>query len=175
MWPHRLLHLISNKCCCDAQAAPLIKSIPKESYSALPFVLAPLLSNPVAMAANRAAGASSPVDALQRVGQGMLDMVPGLGKLTEILPQETLVWKLRLLAQGCRFMDTRYHLVLRCLSLPAHSALPGRLHDSTRHLHGLLGLSRLLTAAFSCQVAALQGKFSLFLHRAGPDFSESSE
>ena len=93
------------------QAAPLIKSIPKEAYGALPFALAPLLSNPIAMAANKALGAKSPFEAVQKIGQGMLDMLPGLGKLAEILPQDTLLWKLRLLAEGCRYMDTRYHMV----------------------------------------------------------------
>lgn len=174
MCPHRLPHLISNKGCCDAQAAPLIKSIPKDSYGALPFVLAPLLSNPVAMAANRAVGASSPVDAVQRVGQGMLDMVPGLGKLTEILPQETLVWKLGLLAQGCRYMDTRYHLVPPCLSLPTHSPPPGR-HTSTK---ASLWFFRAATIAHSCihvSGCRITRKNSLFLHCAGPEFTESSE
>lgn len=93
------------------QAAPLIKSIPKEAYGALPFALAPLLSNPIAMAANKALGAKSPFEAVQKIGQGMLDMLPGLGKLAEILPQDTLLWKLRLLDEGCRYMDTRYHMV----------------------------------------------------------------
>jgi len=93
------------------QAAPVIKSIPAPSYAALPFVLAPLLSNPVTMAANRAIGATSPFDVVQRIGTGMLDMLPGLGKLAEILPQDTLVWKLGLLAEGCAYLDTRYHLV----------------------------------------------------------------
>lgn len=100
------------------QSAPVIKSIPAPSYAALPFVLAPLLSNPVTMAANRATAATSPFDAVQRIGMGMLDMLPGLGKLAEILPQDTLVWKLGLLAEGCAYLDTRYHLVRPPWTLP---------------------------------------------------------
>eukprot|EP00892_Ulva_mutabilis_P002490 jgi/Ulvmu1/12241/UM086_0032.1 len=94
-----------------AEAKPLIQSLPEEAYAALPFVLAPILSNPVTMAAKKARGATSPLQAVQLIGQGMLDMLPGLSKLAEILPKDTLVWKLGLLAEGCRYIDTRYHMV----------------------------------------------------------------
>lgn len=33
--------------------------------------------------------------------------MPKLGALTSILPPPTLAWKLRLLAEGCRYMEGR--------------------------------------------------------------------
>ena len=47
--------------CACMQASPLLSALPNEAYSALPYVLAPVLSNPIAMAAHKAIGESSPL------------------------------------------------------------------------------------------------------------------
>lgn len=46
---------------------------------------------------------------LQAAGfvQGVTNLIPQLGALTSILPPATLAWKLRLLAEGCRYMEGR--------------------------------------------------------------------
>lgn len=52
---------VLHACNAHMQASPLLEALPKEAYTALPFVLAPVLSNPIAMAAHKAIGESSPL------------------------------------------------------------------------------------------------------------------
>lgn len=46
--------------------------------------------------------------------QGLTNLIPQLGALTSILPPATLAWKLRLLAEGCRYMEGRCVTVAQC-------------------------------------------------------------
>ena len=39
--------------------------------------------------------------------QGLTNLAPQLSALTSILPPPTLAWKLRLLAEGCRYLEGR--------------------------------------------------------------------
>ena len=51
---------------------------------------------------------------MQALMDGLQDLIPTLPKLVEVLPQDTLVWRLQLLEEGCRHLDSRYHLVRPC-------------------------------------------------------------
>jgi hypothetical protein len=80
-------------------------------YAGLPYVLAPVIGNPIALAGRYVSqdiGGPQQVAALVQTLQRLLPM---LGRLAEVLPQETLLWKLQLLEDGCQFLDTRYDQV----------------------------------------------------------------
>ncbi|CAG9466847.1 unnamed protein product [Pedinophyceae sp. YPF-701] len=102
---------------------PLLGAVPDQAYAALPFALSPVLGNPLQMAA---AGAGielpatlqdalgrrpngldnmSPPELAQRFVAAIVDLLPTLGSLSEILPRGTLLHKLKLLGQGCEYME----------------------------------------------------------------------
>ena len=93
------------------QLGPLLTQLPKEAYSALPLALAPVISNPLALAAFGASfRPGTPADLLQqlaRFAQGLLSLLPNLQALADILPPATLAHKLELLQQGCEWINPR--------------------------------------------------------------------
>jgi hypothetical protein len=86
----------------------LLESIPESIYSALPYVLAPVIGNPLAMAARYVPRDTTGPQQVAALLQNMQRMLPVLEKLAEVLPQPTLVWRLQLLQDGCRYLDNRY-------------------------------------------------------------------
>jgi hypothetical protein len=48
---------------------------------------------------------------MQALVEGLNDLLPTLPKLAQVLPQDTLIWRLQLLQQGCDHLDSRFHLV----------------------------------------------------------------
>jgi hypothetical protein len=103
--------------CWDVRAHDLVKgmqvkdilaSLPAELYSLLPFALVPVIGNPIAMAGHGMAGADSPIAKLRALSNGLTKLLPLLGDLVKILPQDTLQHKLVLLQTGCESLDTAY-------------------------------------------------------------------
>ncbi|KAI7839273.1 hypothetical protein COHA_006971 [Chlorella ohadii] len=81
---------------------PLLPQVPPELYRALPLALAPVLGNPInLLAAGLEGSAGAPVQ--ERAAQlvdAATNLLSQLPVLAEILPAETLAWKLELLRQG---------------------------------------------------------------------------
>lgn len=102
---------------CSTQVKPLLHSLPPPAYAALPYVLAPVVGNPVLMALARVSGGTQTQDFPEALRTALLGMLPMLGKLADVLPKDTLLWKLEMLRSGCEFMDRRYGEV--CFSLCA--------------------------------------------------------
>jgi hypothetical protein len=90
------------------QAKDLLRSLPADWYGLVPYALAPVLGNPIAMAAHGIASGASPLAQLEAVAAGLQKQLPLLGALTTILPQDTLLWKLGLLQTGCEYLDSVY-------------------------------------------------------------------
>lgn len=96
---------------CALQVKPLLQAIPPNLYGALPFALAPVVGNPVLMALSRipeSAGSRGLAEQLDAGRSALLGMLPLLQKLADVLPQDTLLYKLELLRSGCEYMDRRY-------------------------------------------------------------------
>lgn len=86
---------------------PLLPQMPLELYRALPLALAPVLGNPINLLSaglEGSAGAS-----LQSMGGQLFDtatnLLQQLPVLADILPAETLAWKLELLRQGSEVVE----------------------------------------------------------------------
>lgn len=83
---------------------PLLPQVPSQAYQALPIALAPVLGNPInllAAALDGTAADASIGDRLSAVVQGAAQLLSQLPLLAELLPPETLAWKLNLLKEGC--------------------------------------------------------------------------
>lgn len=83
---------------------PLLPNVPSQAYQALPIALAPVLGNPInllAAALDSTDETSSLGDRLNAVVRGAAQLLSQLPLLADLLPPETLAWKLKLLQQGC--------------------------------------------------------------------------
>lgn len=96
------------------QLEPVLAGLPPAAYSALPYAIAPVVGNPIAMAMRRLSPDTTLLDTPGLLGEALADMLPLLGALGEVLPQDTLLWKLKLLDSGCGYMNTRYQNVCAC-------------------------------------------------------------
>ncbi|GFR43739.1 hypothetical protein Agub_g4849, partial [Astrephomene gubernaculifera] len=84
---------------------PLLPALPPEAYRLLPLLLAPLLANPLAMAAHAAGPGDHPVQQALDTAYGLLDLLPELSSLRVVLPPATLRWRLQLLQQGAQQVE----------------------------------------------------------------------
>jgi pimeloyl-ACP methyl ester carboxylesterase len=88
-------------------AGPLLTQLPSDVYKLLPFALAPLMSNPLAMAMNDVDTRSPLVNQASDLMYSLLDLAPQLAALRLVLPAETLAWRLELLKQGSGYVNSR--------------------------------------------------------------------
>ena len=89
---------------------PLLPQIPSQAYQALPIALAPVLGNPINLLAAALDGTSADASVgnrLTAVVQGAAQLLSQLPLLAELLPPDTLSWKLNLLKEGCAAVGPR--------------------------------------------------------------------
>ncbi|CAI7807247.1 unnamed protein product [Closterium sp. NIES-53] len=84
---------------------PLLKSVPAEAYSALPFLFSLAIVNPIRISSGGLPLDASPLDRLEKLKDNLLGLLPSLPLLMELLPQATLEWKLHLLESGSAFTE----------------------------------------------------------------------
>jgi pimeloyl-ACP methyl ester carboxylesterase len=79
----------------------LLPQLPAQAYDVVPYAISPFLGNPLSLARTRVSGEDPSLasQAVQTIA-GLFELVPVLDNLKEILPQETLQWKLKLLQEG---------------------------------------------------------------------------
>lgn len=109
-------------------------------YKLLPFLLAPLMTNPVAMAANSVNASAGPVQQASDMAYALLGLLPQLGALRLALPADTLAWRLQLLKQGADWVDARSSQVWSVCLRVAGSVWARGQGDEGVHLNSSLGL-----------------------------------
>jgi len=88
-----------------SQLGDVLPSLPAPAYEVLPFAISPLLGNPLSLARRRVdSDQPLPSQAVQTVSS-LFALMPVLDNLKDILPPETLRWKLQLLAEGAARVD----------------------------------------------------------------------
>jgi len=87
--------------------APLLAAAPAGLYAALPWALAPVLGNPLAIAAGRLArsGATGPTAVAGELAAAAAGLIPQLNALAAALPASTLEWRVGLLREGAAAVD----------------------------------------------------------------------
>ncbi|KAK9809406.1 hypothetical protein WJX73_003127 [Symbiochloris irregularis] len=84
---------------------PLLPQVPQELYKSVPVLLAPVLGNPLTLAAFGIDPKASTRDKIVGFLQGLQRLIPQLQALADILPAPTLAWKLKLLEEGSRVVE----------------------------------------------------------------------
>ncbi|XP_078445009.1 esterase/lipase/thioesterase family protein [Wolffia australiana] len=90
---------------------PVLESIPNELHFAVPYLLSFIMGDPVKLAMANLPRGLSPSETVDQLSNSLVSMLPGLSDLSDILPKETLSWKLKLLQDGAAYTNSRLHAV----------------------------------------------------------------
>ncbi|CAD7699010.1 unnamed protein product, partial [Ostreobium quekettii] len=143
---------------------PIMPQIPEELYGAVPFVLAPVFGNPLALLAHNIDSTVPPERQLTSLAKGIADLFGTLNFLVDVLPPPVVAWKLELLKQGMDEVDKVLSKVQQRVLLVAGEGdwlLPSR-SEAQR-------LQRLLPR---CYTRVLPGRSHAVLQEAGVDLVE---
>lgn len=90
---------------------PLLESMPSEFHVTVPYLLSFVMGDPLKMAAVSIENNLSPPETLQKLSDSLTSMLPLLSELADIIPRDTLLWKLKLLKTGAAYANSRLHAV----------------------------------------------------------------
>lgn len=90
---------------------PLLESMPSEFHATVPYLLSFVMGDPLKMAAVSIENNLSPPETLQKLSDSLTSMLPLLSELSDIIPRDTLLWKLKLLKAGAAYANSRLHAV----------------------------------------------------------------
>lgn len=85
--------------------------MPSEFHATVPYLLSFVMGDPLKMAAVSIENNLSPPETLQKLSDSLTSMLPLLSELSDIIPRDTLLWKLKLLKAGAAYANSRLHAV----------------------------------------------------------------
>ncbi|CAN4111230.1 unnamed protein product [Withania somnifera] len=120
---------------------PLLKSLPDELHVTVPYLLSFIMGDPLKMAMVNIDSMLPPGQIIQRLSDNLTDLLAHLSGLADIIPKETLLWKLKLLRCASSYSNSRLHAVnaeVLVLASGRDNMLPGgneaqRLANSLRN------------------------------------------
>ncbi|KAL5701399.1 hypothetical protein ACHQM5_026741 [Ranunculus cassubicifolius] len=90
---------------------PILEGLPHELHAMVPYLLSFVMGDPIRMAMVNIDKGLPPMQTLQRLSENFTALVLSLGVLADIIPKETLLWKLKLLRTGASYANSRLHAV----------------------------------------------------------------
>ncbi|XP_062210624.1 phytyl ester synthase 1, chloroplastic-like isoform X2 [Phragmites australis] len=90
---------------------PLLEAMPSEFHFTVPYLLSFIMGDPLKMASVSIENNLSPPETLQKLSDSLTSMLPLLSELADIIPRDTLLWKLKLLKTGAAYANSRLHAV----------------------------------------------------------------
>ncbi|XP_068659847.1 phytyl ester synthase 1, chloroplastic-like [Aristolochia californica] len=90
---------------------PLLELLPKEFHVTVPYLLSFIMGDPVKLAMANIESGLPPLQTLDELSKSLTSMLPRLSRLADIIPKETLTWKLRLLKSASAYANSRLHAV----------------------------------------------------------------
>ncbi|CAO2184589.1 unnamed protein product [Urochloa humidicola] len=90
---------------------PLLESMPSEFHVTVPYLLSFVMGDPLKMASVSIESNLSPPETLRKLSDSLTSMLPLLSELADIIPRDTLLWKLKLLKTGAAYANSRLHAV----------------------------------------------------------------
>ncbi|KAG6544924.1 hypothetical protein Mapa_013616 [Marchantia paleacea] len=90
---------------------PLLPIAPPEVFRLIPFALSFTMGDPVKMA-SASVDSTLPIwEKLPKVADAMTTLLPTLPTIADLMPRETLAWKIKLLSDGAKYANSRIHAV----------------------------------------------------------------
>ncbi|KOM52922.1 hypothetical protein LR48_Vigan09g158100 [Vigna angularis] len=90
---------------------PILEALPDELHVAVPFVLSFIMGDSVKMASVNIGNRLPPVQKLEQLAYNLTALLPCLPELANIIPRDTLLWKLKLLKSAAAYANSRLHAV----------------------------------------------------------------
>ncbi|KAG0466817.1 hypothetical protein HPP92_018397 [Vanilla planifolia] len=90
---------------------PVLENLPSEFHVAVPYALSFVMGDPVKMAMAGVMDGLPPQQALDELSKGLTTLLPRLSDLADIIPKETLIWKLKLLKSASSYVNSRLHAI----------------------------------------------------------------
>ncbi|XP_024358571.1 phytyl ester synthase 1, chloroplastic [Physcomitrium patens] len=90
---------------------PLLQVTPSELYGVVPYLLSFIMGDPIKMAEAQVKQDASPVDRALQMRESLLSLLPTLPTLADVVPKDSLVWKLELLHSAALYANSRLHAV----------------------------------------------------------------
>ncbi|KAM7280103.1 hypothetical protein ACFE04_007237 [Oxalis oulophora] len=90
---------------------PLLENLPDELHRTVPYLLSFIMGDPMKMAMVTIEKKLPPVEAYEQLSNTLIGLLPALSGLSDIIPKETLVWKLKLLSSASAYTNSRLHAV----------------------------------------------------------------
>ncbi|PIM99890.1 Diacylglycerol O-acyltransferase [Handroanthus impetiginosus] len=123
---------------------PLLAAMPDELHITVPYLLSFVMGEPLKMATVDINKMQPPTKYAEQLADNLTGLLPSLSGLAEIIPRETLLWKLKLLKSAAAYANSRLHAVkaeVLVLASGKDNMLPSR--DEAR---------RLLSSLQNCKV-----------------------
>ncbi|XP_011081015.1 acyltransferase-like protein At1g54570, chloroplastic [Sesamum indicum] len=90
---------------------PLLEALPDELHTTVPYLLSFVMGDPMKMAAVDINGMLPPSQYFEQLAANLTSLLPRLSGLADIIPKETLLWKLKLLKTAAAYTNSRLHAV----------------------------------------------------------------
>ncbi|KAK1292534.1 Acyltransferase-like protein [Acorus calamus] len=90
---------------------PLLESLPDELHITVPYLLSFIMGDPVKMAMATVENDLPPPQILDKLSTALTSLLPRLSDLSDIIPKDTLLWKLKLLKSAASYTNSRLHAV----------------------------------------------------------------
>ncbi|ONK78619.1 uncharacterized protein A4U43_C02F20710 [Asparagus officinalis] len=90
---------------------PVLEALPDDIHTAVPYVLSFIMGDPVKMAMANVDDDLPPPRTLEEISKSLTSLLPLLSDFNDILPKDTLMWKLKLLKSGTAYANSRLHAV----------------------------------------------------------------
>ncbi|XP_048433090.1 phytyl ester synthase 1, chloroplastic isoform X2 [Pyrus x bretschneideri] len=90
---------------------PILAAMPDELHIAVPYLLGFVMGDPTKMAMVNIENRLPSSLKLTQMSRNLTDLLPYLSSLADIIPRDTLLWKLKLLKSAAAYANSRLHAV----------------------------------------------------------------
>ncbi|KAL9233256.1 hypothetical protein vseg_008277 [Gypsophila vaccaria] len=90
---------------------PILEALPDELHGTVPYLLSFIMGEPVKMAMVNVDMKLPPSPALLQLSENLTSLLPRLSVISDVIPKDTLLWKLKLLKSAADYTNSRLHAV----------------------------------------------------------------
>ncbi|KAF8401543.1 hypothetical protein HHK36_012485 [Tetracentron sinense] len=90
---------------------PILEALSEGLHIAVPYLLSFIMGDPIKMAMVNVERGLPPAQILEQLSRNLTSWLPHLSGLADIIPKETLLWKLKLLKSAAAYANSRLHAV----------------------------------------------------------------
>ncbi|XP_058738620.1 phytyl ester synthase 1, chloroplastic-like isoform X2 [Vicia villosa] len=89
---------------------PILEAMPDELHVTVPFLLSFIMGEPLKMASVNIGNGLPPTKIMEKLSNNLTSLLPCL-PLADIIPKDTLLWKIKLLKSAAAYTNSRLHAV----------------------------------------------------------------